>query len=484
MREGYLGKYKILKVLKETPEVLVLLAEHIQLNSYWIIKKINKSSNLVMREVEMLKNLRFPGIPLLADVFEEDEWLIIIKEYMPGSTLDRYFHDYTMKHQCTGLPFETVIDIGMKICTIIKYLHELPEHPIIYRDMKPGNIIIDDIGEISLIDFGISRFFDRSKEHDTEYLGTKGFASPEQYGFKQSNELTDVFGIGAVLYFLLTGDDLGKPPYRINGLRSKRNDVPQKLTSIIEKACSISMDNRHTSISDLLHDLQSLTKQDRENDGNRLFGHFNRQVYMIRHLSEGSGSTYASLMLAKSLVYSGYRPLVIDMNGELSVLEYRMDTHFEKQYLIYDGIAILSLPLKTGRQVDRSFAAEDFDCLIFDSGHEEMVFNLDHAPVHTFIAAQYSPWKMELLEEAILSLDESQVLLINGCTIEAFDELSNSIEHIKMYHLPFEPIKKGSVSDSFHQINQDQGGFTSCSPRGRNPIKWLSGINFIKNIRP
>ena len=483
MGEDYLCKYKILQVLKETPKVLVLLAEHNQLNSYWIIKKLNKTSHLVRREVDMLKALRFPGIPMLADVFEEDEYLVIIKEYMPGVTLNHYFDQYRQETQSKGLHEETVLSIGRKLCRILEYLHNVPKHPIIYRDLKPGNIIINPQNEISLIDFGISRYFDGTKEHDTEYLGTKGFASPEQYGFSQSNKATDVFGVGAVMYYLLTGDDLGKPPYRIDRLREKRTDISLELVKTIEKACSISMDMRHGTVTELMNDLSFFHHNDYKTVFNSLVESYPGQVYVLDHLDEGAGSTYSALMLAKSLINNGHHPLLIDISGELGVLEYRMDTLYQGSILIYEGIHLLIYP---NMKVNRGEAVNDlqsYDCLIIDVGGEEVPFNLDQEQIKYLTVAQLSPWKMELLEEAIFSQDDNQIFLINGCSSDEFDSYHISISQVKMYHIPFVPISIDKVSDVFHRINHEQGGFTLCSTGRSHLPRTFFQTRFLRNTK-
>ncbi len=480
MGELYLGKYKVLQVLKESPEVLVLLAEHIQLNSYWIIKKLNIVSDDTYREVEVLKNLRFKGIPLLADVIEEKGQLVIVREYMPGQSLHEYFGEYKAKYNTKGLSEEHVVDIGLKLCTIIQYLHDYPEHPLIFRDLKPGNIIIDQDGNLSLIDFGISRFYDNSKERDTEYLGTKGFASPEQYGFGQSNVTTDVFGIGAVLYFLLTGDDMGKPPYHVDELGSKRQDISLKLVDIVNKSCSLKMERRYQEVGLLMEALSTCVYDNRETR-DEIFHNFKGRLLVFEHIYPGGGSTYNSLMMAKACIKAGQHPLVIDISGALEVLEYQMKAYYEGQLLMYEQVPILIYDSykKDGRS--KPVDISQYDCMILDKGHEEISFEFDKK-VLWFTSTFLSPWKLDCLEEHILSEDKKWIYLISGCSVKAFSAFKQEYERVNMYHIPYEPFSEDGNIQAFASILMEKGVISCLEKTDKTPRRTL-GIPFIKSTR-
>lgn len=480
MGEEYLGKYKILQVLKESPEVLVLLAEHIQLSSYWIIKKLNIGSDDTYREVEVLKNLRFKGIPLLADVVEEDGKLVIIREYMPGVTLQDYFYDYLDRYQTIGLSESHIVDIGLKLCEIMKYLHEYPEHPLIFRDLKPGNIVIDHGDNISLIDFGISRFYDQRKGRDTEYLGTRGFASPEQYGFGQSDVRTDVFGIGAVMYFLLTGEDMGKPPYRIHELENRRKDISKRLVNLVTKACSVNMANRHQDVNELMADLSSCHDSN-TTSRNEIFHNFMGSILVMEHLHSGGGASYNSLMMAKASREMGGKPLLIDISGSLSFLEYQMNASFEGQIMIYENIPILSYPTykSHGRHQVVDFTA--YDCLVIDKGHEEVTYDFGDQSI-CFTSIQLSPWKLEVLEEHLLTKDRSFTYLISACTDNTFKQLNEEYDPVHMYHIPYQPFSESAETEVFCTILKEKG-VASCLEKTKHTQRSILGLPFIKNIK-
>src|SRR5581483_6669248 len=160
------------------------------------------------REVTLLSRLRHRRVPRLYDHFTDPEHWYLVLSYIEGQTLDVSVQAQLNK----ALPIKKVIDIGMQLCDILNYLHN-QQPQIIFRDVKPANIMQSPRGHIYLIDFGIARQFNPSRIKDTGPLGSPGYAAPEQYGRTQTTIHTDIYGLGATLQTLA----IGKEPLELRG---------------------------------------------------------------------------------------------------------------------------------------------------------------------------------------------------------------------------------------------------------------------------
>ena len=149
-------------------------------------------------ESEFLSKLHHRGLPDFIAEFQDADTFIVVRSYVPGIPLDEFVTNFQPNK-------ELFLSIGKQICEILSYLHQQTP-AIIHRDIKPQNIIIDRQGKITLIDFGISRVYNDGSPVDTTFLGTRDFAAPEQYGFSQTDHRTDIFSLGVLLAWLLTGE--------------------------------------------------------------------------------------------------------------------------------------------------------------------------------------------------------------------------------------------------------------------------------------
>jgi len=166
----------------------------------YFLAKCYTDKRLISRTTEgmLLKNLRHSGLPRFAAEYQNDGMLCVVREYVEGTPLDRY----AAENQLTQ---KQIVPIVLQLCDILSYLHSQTP-PVIHRDIKPQNIIVDAKGKITLIDFGISRVYDESARKDTVCFGTMDFAPPEQYGYSQTDCRADIFSLGVLLGWLLTGD--------------------------------------------------------------------------------------------------------------------------------------------------------------------------------------------------------------------------------------------------------------------------------------
>lgn len=197
--EDFLQKYEPIECMAHNQMGETLLIRQRQTGVTFVAKcYTDKSLFSTITEGELLKNLHCDGLPAFTGEYQNDAMLCVVREYAEGLPLNQFVQD-------GKLTVPQVISLGVQLCNILSYLHGRTP-PIIHRDIKPQNIIIDKDGKIKLIDFGISRVYDKEAKTDTVFFGTQEFSPPEQYGFSQTDCRSDIFSLGVVLCWLLTGE--------------------------------------------------------------------------------------------------------------------------------------------------------------------------------------------------------------------------------------------------------------------------------------
>lgn len=226
-----LSFYKEISDIGKTENVK--LVKHIETGVLYVKKTLSVYDADLYKT---LKDSKLDGIPEIHHIIETNNELIIIEEYINGRTLQQEL-------EANG-PFD--IDIAVHIiktlCSILNNLHSLKK-PIIHRDIKPSNIIMSDRGEITLIDFNVSRKYDVKKSQDTMFMGTADYAAPEQYGFGQSDARTDIYALGQLLNVLLTG------------FLPKEQLYTGKAEKIISRCINLDPERRYRSTMQLSHAL-------------------------------------------------------------------------------------------------------------------------------------------------------------------------------------------------------------------------------------
>jgi len=206
---------------------------------------------LFVREAEILQTLNHPGLPGIYDFFSIESSHYIVMEYIDGETLEE-----KMKSRSGPFEWDEVLPWAEELCVILEYLHARKPEPVIFRDLKPSNIMVTSEGRVKLIDFGIARYFSPRKVKDTYFMGTPGFSPPEQYGMGQSDERSDIFALGATLYRLLTNADMEQYSMKFPPLCTFSPSVPQWLESVIMKCLAVNPGERYQSVLSLLKDVR------------------------------------------------------------------------------------------------------------------------------------------------------------------------------------------------------------------------------------
>lgn len=199
------------------------------------------------REASLLSQLTHPNLPRLYEYFQRPEHWYLVMDFIVGETLD----EYQSKAPRQRLLLSDALDIGMQLCTVLHYLHS-QQPPIIFRDLKPANIIRAPTGKIYLIDFGIARYFKPGQPKDTMALGSPGYAAPEQYGKAQTTPRADIYSLGAVLHQLLTTRDPSEAPFRFTPLRPKNPQSHSEPGSLTTSMVEILVNKLETLIASML----------------------------------------------------------------------------------------------------------------------------------------------------------------------------------------------------------------------------------------
>ena len=254
------GKYKVIAQVGKGGMSIVWLALYEKVNKQWAIKEVKKSGaknseiikqNLIT-EAGILKRLNHPNLPSIVDIIDKKDTYLIIMDYVEGRTLKDILDEQGPQSQ------EDVVNWAVQLCSVLQYLHS--RNPaIIYRDLKPANIMLRPDGRVILIDFGTAREYKEGQSEDTTHLGTKGYAAPEQYGgdsATQTDARTDIYNLGATMYHLVTGKNPTKPPYELKPIRQWDPSLSTGLEKIILKCTEIDPENRYQTADELRYALE------------------------------------------------------------------------------------------------------------------------------------------------------------------------------------------------------------------------------------
>jgi serine/threonine protein kinase len=245
-------RYKIIKPLGEGAfGVVYMVDDSLSPGVRKAIKEFARENipkgkeEIILRENRFLTNLSHAGLPKVTDQFFYEQNYYLVMDYIEGDTLDSLFI-------MEGEPYgeKEILPWFYQLCEILDYLHS-QDPPIIYRDLKPSNIIISAENEVKLIDFGTARFFSPDKMKDTFIMGTPGFAAPEQYGTDQSDARSDIYALGATFYFLLTRKNMESAKFNFPPARSLNPAVSVDMEALLSRCMHINPKERFASIKEV-----------------------------------------------------------------------------------------------------------------------------------------------------------------------------------------------------------------------------------------
>lgn len=422
--ELWFGKYQKLRLLGKGASSNVYLAMHTTLHQYRAIKCISKahiSYDQLRQEIYLLIQLKSSFIPVIYDVEEDDMYLYIIEEYVEGESLLSY------RKRVKQVPENIIIDLALQICEYIHYMHSM-KHPVLYLDLKPSNLLIHN-GHLRLVDFGAARFkYDVSGKKN---YGTPVFAAPEQYYHSTLNESTDIYGIGMLLYFLMTGS-----------LHITNRDLPsimklkgysKALLRLVSRSIKHNPCERYTSVMSFKRKLLQLKKRlaDKKNVANT-----SKTIALIGS-QHRIGVTHLAFLILGTLKMSGKNVLYVECNAS-TVLDCIVS--HTKQYsdtvVVYEGCTLTKAEWKhEEHRTSYDYIIYDYGC-ISDHSYEQFLM----ADIQIAVMG----WKMwEKVESKHLMKTLNGIstvkYAINMLGARDFYAIARNIKGLHVFRIPYEP---------------------------------------------
>ncbi|MEQ8167472.1 MAG: protein kinase [Candidatus Eremiobacterota bacterium] len=258
--------YTVKKFIGKGAMGSVYLVETLADRKQLVVKELNLSAEsrvsgdsakeIFFREAEFMARFEHPGLPGMYGIFSHDGHDYIAMDYVKGSTLE----DIINKNK-EPVPLKKALKWAIEIADILNYLHNTFEMPLIYKDLKPSNIMITPQEKVIIIDFGICRYYNPDKDTDTFRLGSPGYAAPEQYkGRGQSCVQTDIFALGVILFQMVTKYDPTLTPFKFPPVKSLNPSIDDDLEAIINRAIQLQPLKRYIGALELKEKLEQYKK--------------------------------------------------------------------------------------------------------------------------------------------------------------------------------------------------------------------------------
>lgn len=398
-------KYHVIKTLADKSNRTVYLTEHSMLNCYRIIKRIKKSSIMsqsFFNEVNSLKNLRHPNIPIIYDTEEDHEFYYIIEEFIEGESLRTYRFNQKFILE------SKIINFAIQLCDVIEALHSRKES-ILYLDLKPDNIIVCN-EVLKLIDFGTAILEKEASLQKISY-GTKGYAAPEQYYLKEIDKRSDIYGIGSVLYFLLTGYSFMNTKENIS-ICETLPMYSDCIKLIILRCLKDAPSQRYQTIKELRKQLEYVKQLQLSITPFR---------FVVAGADRRMGTTHFAVLLTVYL--NRYIGKALYIEAENKGVLHSIKKHYEDQ--IY-------FPAVSGKAEDIIKKYAEYQFYICDFGVWTEKKEKDWKYDAIFLMVGCKPWEMTMTENIMAHFKQTAVYLTNF-------QSDKSLNHKDFLPIPYEP---------------------------------------------
>ena len=239
-RGGFGAVYKASDTYFGNRPVAIKEMSQNNLNPQELVEAIASFNN----EAMLLASLTHPNLPRIYEQFVDMGRSYLVMDYIDGETLE----DHLLRLGTGKLPLERVFDVAVQLCSVLDYLHTR-QPPIIFRDLKPANVMLTSVGHLYLLDFGIARHFKPGQAKDTTALGSTGYAAPEQYGKSQTTVRADIYSLGATLHQLMTGNDPSEAPFHFVPLQFGNHPALSGLDQLIMSMVNVEIGKRPASVA-------------------------------------------------------------------------------------------------------------------------------------------------------------------------------------------------------------------------------------------
>ena len=444
-QEIWFNKYRIIRILGRGGTAKVYLAEHIKLNSHRAIKCLSKNSpfyELQLKEAQILKNLKHSCIPTIYDIEEDQDGSYIVEQYLEGDTLKE------IVNKKSRIGTHIIIHFALQICDLIQYLHSI-ERPILYLDLKPENIIITN-GTLKLVDFGSAIYRDEAGAGQ-EFYGTRGYAAPEMYRRDTIDERSDVYGIGMLLYYMVTGNPINIGASGMVNI-DLINDCPKSLKKIINRCLKFNPSQRYASVTQLSRQLSA---------GRGKCKFYDEPGKSIRVAVAGAGPrigvTHLSFRLCRYFVHRKIRCIYREKNDSRCIwlMKNRVEGLSGRED-IYKKEGIPMLRQDQAGHSDLSgypIILDDYGCLT-------------DANLTDFMEADFKililgakDWELKYAEQVLDMVAEYKdiVYLFNFLDGRQYQQAMKNMDRRICFRIPYEPdpfakFKDGSATELFREL--------------------------------
>lgn len=419
-------KYRIIQKLGRGGSSEVYLAEHIKLKALRVIKQISKNTNYhdqLLQEAHILKDLNHSCIPIIYDFEEDAHNSYIIEQYIQGQSLK------ILKQQKGYLPENLIIYFAIQICELLQYLYSLSK-PILYLDLNPENIIIIE-DKVKLIDFGASNYFNQLNDRKFSF-GTKGFAAPELYTRTLPDERADIYGMGTLLYYMVTGRSFDLSSQR-RFRKEKMNTYSADLYKIIRKCIRYYPTFRYSSLKELKNKLLEFHEKNKKLTTSKSIS------IAIAGTQNRVGTTHLAILITSYLSKKGWNSLYFERNNSchiFNLLRRYTDIKSHNGISTIYGCNLLpnceiELPNKNGYQ----FVIKDYGCIQDDNLQEYIKSDVK------LLVAGSKEWELDKTEETLKLLNSYDGIkyVFNFMDGKKFREILRSMEGLPCYRIPYLP---------------------------------------------
>ncbi|WP_339202331.1 serine/threonine-protein kinase [Paenibacillus sp. FSL P2-0322] len=443
-------RYRIVRTLGSGGMSRVFMAEDLKLpGKQWAVKESvagPQVMKLVRTEAEMLISLSHPRLPRIVDFFEHPPSgaVYLVMDYIEGITLEAYMKGYQ-----GYIPQEQIVPFALQLLDVLDYLHTR-QPPVIYRDLKPTNIMLTPEMEFILIDFGIARSYKAEVDQDTVKLGTVGFAAPEQYGAGQTDARSDLYSLGALLLYLCTGGKYSEWTVGVEGYI--RGELPRHLIPVIRKLLRQHPEERFQSagevIGELRHSADFQPAQQGISVNDASMDYAGTRVVAVLGVSAGSGATHTAIAVSHYLARRSRSVALVELHSTAKA--------FARLQEVVEGTSVGQSSSSRRFEVDgvhywRQTSRADVISLLGGS-YRFIVLDLgsgqDNERLEEFLRADYplvvgsgAEWRVQDIAGLARSLQRHPQHKWNYClplaTSEAARRLRKELDHDKVFALPF-----------------------------------------------
>lgn len=464
-------KYQLCRVLGRGRSGTVYLAKHKELEEYRAIKQVPKSCTDFSRfrqEALILKSLRHPGIPIIYDLEEDDSFSYLIEEFLEGDSI------FALVSDAGRFSMAMTLQYGVQICRLVYALHFAKPYPILYLDLQPKNLLLCH-NTIKLVDFDHAVHLPEA-ERLTRRYGTIGYAAPEQYSKAPLDERTDIYAIGAVLYYMATGEYPGEVP------SYPKEYISGGMTRVLRVCLNKNKARRYDSVEQLCRALEQILL---EQQGVFNITQVSSLTIAVAGAKKGVGTTHIAMGLAAYLMRQGFSALYAEENDSGGVRQFAACTGAVRDsFGIYRIKGIPMLP-RYGSAVKLN--PHPYPVVVRDYGANLEQWNQDNCDAGILICPG-KPWEWEAANSALSSFGNHprQAVIYNQLCRQMDVRLPGPAKETAMFFMPHDsnPLKATKEGNRlFKAILQHLSDEESGRRLPRLKRLWEKGKNRIMKKR-